>query len=123
PRQSHRVADLVPQGRLERGAHVENGCRNGGADTGGDQRIFDRGRAVLVGAETPREPRKGTRYTSHQPLAPRYADQEGHSSVVRCATSGTSAGGIGYSRSRFGRTQASPCPSFALTVPSHRRHT
>jgi len=35
------------------------------ADTGGDQRIFDRGRAVLVSAKTPREPRVRSRYTSH----------------------------------------------------------
>ena len=44
-------------------------------------------------------------------------------SAIRCDTSGTSAGGIWYSRSRFGLTQASFCPSSAVTVPSQRRQT
>ena len=44
-------------------------------------------------------------------------------SACRCGISGSSAGGIGKSRSRFGRTQASSCPSAARTGPCQRRHT
>ena len=78
--------------------------------------------APLSSARKRRTRLPNERSTSHQPR-PSLRAGKVQSSVVRCATSGTSAGGIGYSRSRFGRTQASLWPSFAVTVPSQRRHT
>ena len=62
------------------------------------------------------------RTTTHQPR-PLLRGPKVQSSVVRCATSGTSAGGIGYSRSRFGRTQASlGLPSRSPFRPSAGTH-
>src|ERR1051325_6625100 len=116
----HRVADLVPKGGLDLGAEAIDRGDDGDRNAGRDQPIFDCGCAALIVPEPPCQPAERTHCTHH--FAPRYLSRP-QSSVSRCATSGTSAGGIGYSRSRFGRTQASLCPSLAITVPSHRRHT
>src|ERR1044072_73386 len=118
--QLHRVADLVPKIFFNLGTKTEDRGDDGNGNTGSDQPVFDRRCPALVRVKTRYKLAERTHHT-HQ-LAP-FCPSRCQSNVIRCATSGTSAGGIGYSRSRFGRTQASLSPSFALTVSSHRRHT
>ena len=88
----------------------------------GDQGVFDRGRALLVGDEARRMSAwsSGGRILG---LSFYWPSGSHHSSVVRWDTSGSSAGGIGYSRNRFGRTQrVSGLPAPSLSPPNAGRH-
>src|SRR2546423_1298296 len=61
------VADLIPPHGLQGAAHVVDSRRDRGADARGDQRVFDRRRAALIGAETPGDSSQANQhFTSHR---------------------------------------------------------
>ena len=114
--------DLAVERVLDALADRAQRAEDGERDQRRHQPVFDRGGAALVGSERgedAREGRRGERWL----IGGFHAVSGFHTSAVRCGISGMSASGIGYSRSRFGRTQASCCPSLGITVPSQRRHT
>src|SRR5688572_6517027 len=88
------AANLVVERGLQRRTQSLDGGGNEGADAGRDHRVFNGGGPVLIAAEAADRASGSHAKLDHaiHPFLPcRGTD---HSSVARCDTSGSSAGGI-----------------------------